>query len=390
MPWRYRNTVLVLCTLAFFVTMVGRLAISPVVPLITDEFEVSNAVIGAALTGMWLAYGLAQFPSGVLGDRYGERAVILVAVAGTTVACLLIALAPVFWVFVTATVVLGAVAGLHYSVATTLLSRIHDNVGFAVGVHNSGATVAGLVAPVVVAWIGFTHGWRPAVAVTAAVGLPSLVLFALLVRPTEQQRLDRSVRDDLSVRSLGALLSQPAIAFPLFVAVVGEFVWQGTASFLPIFLIEHREYSAAVAAVGFSGYFVAQGLAQVGVGAASDRFGYARATMGCLVAGAAGIAMLVGVSGTIASAVGVALLGIGMSFEAALLPLILEELPEGEHGRGFGLVRTVYVLTASLGSVVVGVLADAFGWGVSFAVLSGLLAVAFVVYAGRFVAARPS
>ncbi|SDK61934.1 MFS transporter [Natronorubrum texcoconense] len=378
--WRYRDTVLALCTLAFFVTMFGRLAISPVVPAITDEFGVSNAVIGASLTGMWLAYGFAQFPSGVLGDRYGERGIILVALGGTAVACLLIAVAPLFSVFVLATVVLGAVAGLHYSVATTLLSRIHDNVGIAIGIHNSGATVAGLIAPVAVAWVGVTYGWRPAVALTAAVGIPAFALFALSVRPTEPRRPELPLRERFQLRSLLELLSRPVIAFTLFIAIVGEFVWQGSASFLPVFLIEQRGYSTTVAAMGFSAYFVAQGIAQVGVGAASDRFGRDRATASCLLVGAVGLVVLVAGPGLAGAAVGVILLGIGMSFEAALLPRFLEELGAAERGAGFGLVRTVYVITASLGSVVVGLVADLFGWGVSFAFLAGLLTLAVAAF----------
>ncbi|WP_090376865.1 MFS transporter [Natronobacterium texcoconense] len=378
MRWRYRNTVLLLCTLAFFVVMFGRLAISPVVPEITGEFDVSNAVIGAALTGMWLAYGLTQYPSGVIGDRFGERKTILVAVGGTAAASLFIALAPAFPAFVVATLVLGAVAGLHYSVATTLLSRIHDNVGTAIGIHNSGATVAGLVAPIVVAWVGVTYGWRPAIALTVAVGVPSFVLIYLFVRPTEPQRPDESMRDRIELESVLELLSRPVIAFSLFIAIVGEFVWQGVASFLPVFLMAHHEYSPTLAATGFSAYFVAQGIAQVGVGVVSDRFGQDRATAGCLLAGAVGIGLLITGQGLVAVAVGLALLGIAMSFEAALLPRFLTVLGDAERGAGFGLVRTVYLVTASSGSVVVGLVADVFGWGVSFALLGGLLVLAFL------------
>jgi MFS family permease len=146
--WSYRYTVLVLATLAFFATMVARLVISPVVPAITDAYGATNTAVGFALTGMWLAYALAQFPSGVLGDRVGERPVILAAVGLTAVASLLLAVAPSFALFVLFVVFLGAGAGLHYSVATTLLTKAFRNTGTAIGLHNSGAPLAGLLAPV--------------------------------------------------------------------------------------------------------------------------------------------------------------------------------------------------------------------------------------------------
>ncbi len=62
--WRYRETVLLLCILAFFVITVGRLAVSRVVPEIVAEFDVSNALVGTAMTGMRLAYAISQYPSG--------------------------------------------------------------------------------------------------------------------------------------------------------------------------------------------------------------------------------------------------------------------------------------------------------------------------------------
>ena len=37
-------------------------------PDIADEYGTTNALIGGVLTGMWLAYALTQFPSGMLAD----------------------------------------------------------------------------------------------------------------------------------------------------------------------------------------------------------------------------------------------------------------------------------------------------------------------------------
>ncbi|EMA38213.1 MFS transporter [Halobiforma nitratireducens] len=378
MNWRYRETVLALCTLAFFATMVGRLVISPVVPMVTDEFGVSNSVIGIALTGMWMAYFLSQFPSGLLADRYGERIVILVAVGGTAAASVFLAIAPLFWVFLLGTILLGGVAGLHYSVATTLLTRTYDEIGTAIGVHNGGGPLAGLIAPPIAAWIAVQYGWRPAIAVGAAVAVPVFLLFGWRVQPTEPQRPDERVRDRLELEPVLELLSRPKIAFPIVLSILAAFVWQATASFLPTFLMEHREQSPELASLVFGGYFVVQAVTQVGVGAVSDRYGRDLATGGCMILGSIGFGLLVAVPGSIALGAAVLLIGTGLGWGAALLPRFMDVLGDAERGAGFGLVRTVYGFIGALGSVCTGLLADVFGWGVAFAVLGGLLALVLV------------
>jgi MFS transporter, YNFM family, putative membrane transport protein len=373
--WRYRETVLALCTLAFFVTMVGRLAVSPVVPEISAEFDVSNALVGMAMTGMWLAYALSQYPSGMLADRYGERRVILVAVGGTGVLSLLLVFAPHFAVFFLGAVLVGGAAGLHYSVATTLLARIYDdNIGTAVGVHNVGAPAAGLLTPVVVAWIAARYGWRPAVAITVVVAVPCYLLFAARVRPTEPRRPAQPLRERIVPESARELLSRPAIVFTGAIAVVSDFIWQGIATFLPTFLIEHQGYSATTAAVLFGAYFVVQGFLQVAVGSLSDRIGRDGAITLCTVAGGFGLSLLILGTGFVAVTAGIVLLGLGMGWGAAVLPRFIDHLAPEERSVGIGLVRTVYMILASAGSVVVGFLADLFGWAVSFGVLVAMLA----------------
>ncbi|MFP9060822.1 MFS transporter [Natrialbaceae archaeon A-chndr2] len=383
--WRYRDTVLALCTLAFFATMVARLAISPVVPDVMETFEVSNSVVGIALSGLWMTYFLVQFPSGILADRFGERPVILLAIGGTAVTTLLIALAPTFWVFLFATLALGALAGLHYSVATTLLTRTYDNIGSAIGIHNGGGPLAGLIAPVLVAAIAVRYGWRPAVALGVIVAVPIFVLFAWRVEPTEPQRPDQPMRERLELDPLLEVLSRPPIAFTVGLAICCAFVWQGLASFMPTFLMDHRNHSQTLAGIVFSAYFVVQTITQVGVGAVSDRYGRDIAAAGCMICGSSGLLLFVFVPGWLAIGLGVVLVGTGLGWGAALLPRVMDNLSEAERGAGFGLVRTVYGVVGALGSVGTGFFADQFGWAVSFTILAGFLALVLVALVGNYV-----
>ncbi|GAA0505813.1 Sugar phosphate permease [Halorubrum aquaticum] len=381
--WRYRHTVLTLCMLAFFVTYFARLAISPVVPFITADFAVSNTAVGVALSGMWLAYGISQFPSGILADRYGERRVILVAVGGTTTASLLLAFAPVFPAFVLIAFLLGLVAGLHYAVATTLLSRTFDDLGTAVGLHSIGGPLAGLVAPVAAAWVGVRYGWRPGVALAALVGVPIFVLFAWRIRPTEPRRPEQPMRDRLRLGPLVELLSRPSVLLPLAIATIGTYVAQGVISFLPTFLVDFRGYSPSFAGGVFSAFFVVRAGAQVVIGRVSDRAGRDGAIGAAMLSGALGAAGFVALPGYAGLAVAVLLAGFGSSFFSAIDPRFMDAMNEAERGAGFGLVRTVYTVIGSAGSVGVGLTADLFGWAVSFGVLAGLFAVAFLVIAGN-------
>jgi MFS family permease len=76
-------------------------------------------------------------------------------------------------------------------------------------------------------------------------------------------------------------------------------------------------------------------------------------------------------------------LGMGMGWSAAVFPRFMDHLSQSEQSSGFGVIRTAYMLVAAWGSVVVGTLADLFGWAVSFGALVALLGVALGLLVGN-------
>lgn len=365
--------------------MVARLVISPVVPAITTEYGVTSGDIGFALTSMWLAYACAQFPSGLLGDRYGERLIILIAVAGTVLGSGFLAVAPTFPTFVLAATLLGGLAGLHYSVATALLTRVAPDTGLAIGVHSTGAPIAGLVAPVAAAYAGAQYGWRYAVALGAVVALPAVLFVRLGIPARSPIRPEEPLTDRIEPRVLVELLSRPAIGFTTILSVCCAFVWQGTASFLPAFMIEFQGYTETQAGLVFSAYFIIQGIGQPAIGTVSDRVGRDLTAMGCMTAGVVGYPAFVFANSVAGIGIAVVLVGVAMSWGAALLPKFMDELAAEEQGVGFGLVRTTYMILGSFGSVGVGLLTEWFDWAVTFLSLAGILALVLVALIGATV-----
>jgi MFS family permease len=371
--WSRQGAVLGTCTLAFFATMAARLAISPVVPSISDAFAVPNSAIGLALTGMWLGYALVQFPSGLLADRYGERRIILVAVGGTAVASTMLAFAPSYPVFLVGTAALGIVAGLHYSVATSLLTRTTNQIGTAIGIHTAGAPVAGVLVPMAAGAVGAWMGWRWALVLGTVFALPAVALVVSVIRARPPVRPEQSLWSRVRPGPLVELLRRPPIAITVALSAAGMFVWQATASFLPTFLVAYHGYSASTAGLLFSAYFLVQGVSQPGLGALSDRIGRDETASVAVGIGIVGYGLLIAGTNLGIAVAAVALAGIAMGWGAALMPKFMDHLDDHERSAGFGLIRTVYMVLGASGSVAVGLVADLFGWGVAFLGLAGLL-----------------
>ncbi|MFB6166187.1 MAG: MFS transporter [Haloarculaceae archaeon] len=382
MNWPYRNTLLSLTTLAFAATMVARLVISPLVPDVTAAFGVSRGTLGLALSGMWAAYALSQYPGGLLADRYGERKLLLVAAGSVGIASLLLAASPLFATFALFAVALGAAAGLPYSAATSLLTKAFDETGRAIGIYAAGGPAAGLLAPVAATTVAAVLGWRSAIGLGALVAVPTAVGIALLVRPTQPDRPDAALTERVHPSVVRDVLTRPSIAFTILVAIGGAFTWQAVASFLPTFLVQYWGYSQGTAGLVFSAYFVANGATQPVTGWLSDHVGRDAAAAVTMGTAAVGFVVLLAAPTRRLALAAIPLVGLGMSWGAPVQTRFMDLLGEGEQAMGFGLVRTVYMTVGALGSVVVGALSDAIGWTVAFGLLAVLMGLAVAALLG--------
>jgi MFS family permease len=377
-PWSVTGPpgALVACVGAYFAVRLAQLFVSPVVPAVIAAFDASRGAMGVVLSSMWVAYAAAQIPSGVLGDRYGGRAVVLAALGAVAVGSVLLAVAPTLLAFGVAAAALGAGAGLYYNAATALLTATYEAVGGAIGVHRIGGQAAGVVAPVAAAALASRFGWRVAVAAGALAAGLVLVAFVRSVSPDPPTRPNASLSTLAGPGTLRTLAARGDVVFTTLVAAVGEFAVLATMSFLPTFLVQHHGLSVGRAGLLFAGYFAVVGGLQPVVGVFSDRVGRDATVAGLFVVGVVGYATLAATAAGPLVVVGVGLVGVGMSWGPPLQSRAMDCLDDGERGAGFGLVRTGYILVGAVGTTVVGSAADAAGWGAAFGLLAALLAVA--------------
>ena len=370
--WRHRHTVLALCVLAYFGVRFVEFALSIVFADIRAALGVSAFVIGLAVAASTATYAAAQLPSGALGDRYGERTVVLASLGLTGLGSVLLAASPSGAFVVLGMALVGLVSGAYYSPATALLADRFDETGRAIGVHRLGAQFVGFTGPVV-GLVGAWFGWRAVLLLGAAVAFPVLVCFRALVRP-EPPRTDEPLREHLDPGTARDLLSRPGVAFTTGVAALAQFADTAAFSFLPLVLREYHGIPIELAGVLFTIYFAAVTAGQPSAGWLSDRVGRDPVAVVALLVGAAGFLLLL-VQGSLAATVAaVVLVGLGMGWGPPVQSRFLDRLDDDERGVGFGLVRSVYIGFAALNGVVVGAVATLSGWGAGICVLAAALA----------------
>jgi len=190
-PYRYR--VLIFLFFLTLITYLDRICISLVGVRIKSEFNLTNEQFGWVLASFALAYAIFEIPSGVLGDRIGQRAVLIrivlwwsifTAVTGLTTGLLSL-------IFVRFLFGMGesgayptssAVVARWFPAGETARSMSSMFIG-----QNAGAAIA----PLIIIPIAIALGWRAAFFVSGFLGLIWVLVCLLWFRnnPSEKKEV---------------------------------------------------------------------------------------------------------------------------------------------------------------------------------------------------------
>lgn len=359
----------------YFGSRIGQVTLSTLAPEIIMSLGITTGLFGLAFTGLSIMSSLAQLPSGILSDRYGERALLFAAIVITCASTLLLALSPTYLVFFLLMLAVGLGSGFYYTPSTALLDKLYDQIGQAIGTSRVSGQVAGVVAPILVGLLGVYFGWRVTLFAVGLILIPVLGGVFLLMRPTTPNRPHASLQTHMSPRRLLNLLSRPRLAATTVVASLIQFVEVAAFTFLPLILQQYHGLSIALAGTLYAIYFATVALFQPVSGRLSDRFGRDPVTALLLFAGIIGYGLLAQPVSFPVLVGGVLLTGVAMTWGAPVQSQFMDQLGDTERGVGFGLVRTIYVLFGSLGSVVVGVIITQTNYTIAFSLLASLLGI---------------
>jgi MFS family permease len=135
---------------AWAANFVIRIGFSALLPSIMSELSLSYTRAGLLASAFFYAYVIMQIPSGLLGDRYGRRRILLLGLLGGALSAGLTGLAGSFAALFTARALTGAFQGSLFSNDRAIIATVTppDRIGLGQGVSFAGpglVLTAGLV-----------------------------------------------------------------------------------------------------------------------------------------------------------------------------------------------------------------------------------------------------
>jgi len=357
-----------------FGTAMGALAGS--MPTVTARASVSATDLGLAITGWSLLTVIAMSSGGIIARHASHRRVLLLALPATALLTALILVAPSWWVFMAAYVVLGIVSGatdlfmnaegasIEYDLKRPIFTAFHGSVSVALAVSAIAAsflsTMIGTWATALMVLMVFGAAW-------------AMVRRVITARPIALGQAARisAIPNKLPLVFLG-------VAAGLIIAgETAAMLWSAE------FLSQLDPRLAAIAGLGAAFFGLCNAVLRFPADGLRARFGDIPLMVVSLIVAILGFAVLAIKPGFAVSVVAFAAVGLGT---AVLIPCVFalaSAFVPANRAAGISFVSMVAGAPRVLAPTVFGLVAEQFGIGSAFGMIAAGLAVALALIALR-------
>jgi MFS family permease len=378
------NKILFLTTACHGVNHMFWEAIGPLMPFLIMTYSLNHTQAGQLGLVYILVYGLMNYPSGYMSDKWGKRIFILLFLLISSLSFAMIVFSKMYWQLLLIFAAAGFGGGLYHPSGTAMLSNAFPARlrGRSLGLHASGGAMGILLAYLIVSAFSKTADWKYAVICMSGVGillLAYLLMFAWKdLEEDNRQPPDGPADNSSDVSMPGFLEVIKAIPHLLIIYAIVMFLFKGAYVWVPTYLKEVYALDVATA-VSFTIILPVMGLlSNYMMGRISDAIGRRNSLI--IV-----FSMLV-----------VCLLLMYVGFRPIIIPLLVvfgffinsfsgiinaftrDLLPAEIMGMAFGIIFTFSICISSLAPYIMGIISDRFSLSESMFFLA-IVAVAGVV-----------
>jgi len=362
----------VLVVASFFVA-VGFGIIVPAIPLFARSFGVSNAAVGLIISLFALSRFASGLFSGKLVDKFGERTVFAVGVAFVALSVGACGIAQSYnqLLFFRAA---GGLGSSMFSVAASsvILRSVTDaQRGHAQSVYNGSFLLGAIAGPAIGGGLAAISLRAPFFVYATALSISGTVAFIFFT--SEHLQAPKMSEGKKVAMSLKDAFALKGYRYALIITFVASWVIFGVrTSILPLFITEQLKSTAAVVGWGFTISAVIQGTLILRAGRLSDERGRRFVLIVGTTIAFIGVVIMMLTLNPLMFFLSMAIIGLGNAFLASAPATIVGDLIEGKGGQVIAVFQMAGDAGMIVGPVVVGFVADHYGYRAAFG-LSGLV-----------------
>jgi MFS family permease len=245
---------------ASFFVAVGFGIVMPAIPVFAKSFGVNNAAIGLMVSAFAITRFASGLISGVLVDKFGERAVFSTGIFMVSAFTFLAGIAQSYdqLLFFRAA---GGLGSSMFSVAASsvILRSVSDSQrGQAQSVYQGSFIVGGIAGPAIGGVLSLISLRAPFFVYSGLLLCSGLVALIFLKGDSIGAKVKNSTAEPAT--SIGEALAMPAYRIALVLAFIGTWVFFGMrASILPVFVTEELGSTTAIVGYGLAISAMVQG-----------------------------------------------------------------------------------------------------------------------------------
>ncbi len=254
---------------AFFVVM-GLSIIVPALPLYARDLGASDIMIGALIAGFGVARVVFDIPAGIFAERMSEKKVLQIGLGIITISSIGAALAPNYWLLLSARVFEGIGSALYVTTAATIVSASTElgSRGRTMSYYTAAILVGTIVGPAVGGAVTPIWGKNSPFIVYAALAAISMLISHLTISNNQKPQRQKHEID------FGILFSDRSQLLISAATFAMAFMWTGLElTVVPIFAYDNLNLSPISLGLVLTSAALANLFSTLIIGRLSDRLG---------------------------------------------------------------------------------------------------------------------
>ncbi len=167
------------------INYIDRQTLSVLAPVILKELNLTHVDYSRIVSAFQVTYAITWLLGGIFLDLVGTRLGLALAVCWFSISSMLTGLANSVRSFAAFRFLLGIGEGCNWPGANKAVAEWFPDRerGMAVAIFDSGSSVGGVIAALIIPWVALQVGWRHAFLVSGSLGLLWVVLWLFVYRP---------------------------------------------------------------------------------------------------------------------------------------------------------------------------------------------------------------